>query len=63
VLKFKPKYVLVDGKVVNRLEIFKNEEWKIFEELRECRSIVKIEDVIDDLGISACPAIKSPVAL
>jgi len=24
VLKFKPKYVLVDGKVVNRLEIFKN---------------------------------------
>ncbi|HOP93734.1 MAG TPA: protein kinase [Acetivibrio thermocellus] len=58
VLKFKPKYVLVDGKVVNRLEIFKNEEWKIFEELRECRSIVKIEDVIDDLGDFSLPCDK-----
>ncbi|WP_265445428.1 protein kinase domain-containing protein [Acetivibrio straminisolvens] len=58
VLKFKPKNVLVDGKVVNRLEIFKNEEWKIFEELRECRSIVKIEDVIDDLGDFSLPCDK-----
>ena len=50
VLKFKPKAVKVDGEVINRLSIFKNEEWKIFEELRECRSIVKIDDVVEDLG-------------
>lgn len=50
VLKFKPKAVEVDGKVINRLETFKTEEWKIFEELRECRSIVRIDDVIDSLG-------------
>lgn len=50
VLKFKPKSILMNGEVVNRLEIFKTEEWKIFEELRECRSVVRVEDVIDDLG-------------
>jgi serine/threonine protein kinase len=37
VLKFKPKSILIDGNIVDRLEIFKTEEWKIFEELRECR--------------------------
>lgn len=50
VLKFKPKFVLTGGKVVDRMENFKSEEWKIFEELRECRSIVRIDDVVDDLG-------------
>ena len=50
VLKFKPKSILVDGERINRLQIFKTEEWKIFEELRECRSIVRIDDVIEDLG-------------
>ena len=47
VLKFKPRRVTIDGKVVDRMEAFKEEEWKIFEELRECRSIVRIDDVID----------------
>jgi len=50
VLKFKPKALLVDGEVIDRLRIFKEEEWKIFEELRECRSIVRIDDVIENLG-------------
>lgn len=55
VLKFKPKLQIIDGKEVNRLELFKNEEWKIFEELRECRSVVKIDDVVDDLGSFSLP--------
>lgn len=55
VLKFKPKAIKVDGKVINRLEAFKTEEWKIFEELRECRSIVRIDDVIDSLGSFSLP--------
>lgn len=50
VLKFKPKTQIIDGKEINRLETFKNEEWGIFEELRECRSVVRIDDVVDDLG-------------
>ncbi len=50
VLKFKPKTILIDEKIVDRLEVFKTEEWKNFEELRECRSIVRIDDVVDDLG-------------
>ncbi len=50
VLKFKPKSVYMDGEVVDRLQIFKQEEWKIFEELRECRSIVRVDDVVEDLG-------------
>ena len=58
VLKFKPKSILVDGQVVNRLEIFKTEEWKIFQELRECRSIVRVDDVVDDLGDFSLPCNK-----
>lgn len=50
VLKFKPKSIPVNGEFVDRLEIFKDEELKIFEELQECRSIVRIYDVIEDLG-------------
>lgn len=50
VLKFKPKSVEIGGQTVDRLEIFKTEEWKIFDELRECRSIVRIDDVVEDLG-------------
>ncbi|OPX42042.1 serine/threonine-protein kinase PknD [Ruminiclostridium hungatei] len=55
VLKFKPKSILTDGNIVDRLEIFKTEEWKIFEELRECRSIVRIDDVIDNLRDFSLP--------
>lgn len=55
VLKFKPKAQIIDGKEINRLEAFKNEEWKIFEELRECRSVVHIDDVVDDLGDFSLP--------
>ncbi len=55
VLKFKPKAVMVDGKIVDRLNAFKTEEWKIFEELRECRSIVRIDDVVDSLGTFSLP--------
>lgn len=55
VLKFKPKTQIIHGKEVNRLETFKNEEWKIFEELRECRSVVRIDDVVDDLGDFSLP--------
>ncbi|MCL2078614.1 MAG: protein kinase [Oscillospiraceae bacterium] len=63
VLKFKPKAVVMDGKIVDRLNIFKTEEWKIFEELRECRSIVRVDDVIEDLGefSSICNKIDSGV--
>lgn len=49
VLKFKPKIQVMDGKKVDRLELFKTQEWKIFEDLRECRSVVHIDDVVDDL--------------
>lgn len=55
VLKFKPKMQIIDGKQINRLETFKTEEWKIFEELRECRSVVRIDDVVDDLGDFSLP--------
>lgn len=55
VLKFKPKIQMIDGKEINRLEAFKMEEWKIFEELRECRSVVRIDDVVDDLGDFSLP--------
>lgn len=55
VLKFKPKTQIIDGKEVNRLELFKNEELKIFGELRECRSVVRIDDVVDDLGDFTLP--------
>ena len=50
VLKFKPKSISVDGVVIDRLQLFKTEENKIFEELRECRSVVRIDDVVEDLG-------------
>ena len=50
VLKFKPKKQIIDGRTVDRLTAFKNEELTIFQELRECRSVVRIDDVIDDLG-------------
>ena len=43
VLKFKPKSAV-------RLERFKNQELKIFEELQECRSVARIYDVIEDIG-------------
>ncbi|MDR2492356.1 MAG: protein kinase [Coriobacteriales bacterium] len=55
VLKFKPKTALIGGKAVDRTEIFKNEEWKIFEELRECRSIVRVDDIVEDLGTFTLP--------
>lgn len=58
VLKFKPKFICIDGKVIDRLEIFKTEEWKIFEELRECRSIVRIDDVVEDIGEFSIPCDK-----
>lgn len=61
VLKFKPKVQIIDGRAINRLELFKTEEWRIFEELRECRSVVRIDDVVDDLGDFSlhCPYIES----
>lgn len=61
VLKFKPKTVEIDGRKVDRLQKFKTEEWKIFEDLRECRSVVRIDDVIEDLDKFSleCPHIKS----
>lgn len=56
VLKFKPKRAqMADGTIVDRVKVFMEEEWSIFEELRECRSIVKIDDVIEDLGEFSLP--------
>lgn len=55
VLKFKPKRQLVDGVVIDNLAAFKKEEWPIFQELRECRSVVRIDDVIDDLKDFSLP--------
>lgn len=43
VLKFKPKSK-------ERLDRFKNQELKIFEELQECRSVARIYDVVEDIG-------------
>lgn len=43
VLKFKPKSR-------ERLDRFKNQELKIFEELQECRSVARIYDVVEDIG-------------
>ncbi len=45
VLKFKPKSK-------ERLDRFKNQELKIFEELQECRSVARIYDVVEDIGDS-----------
>lgn len=63
VLKFKPKRVRTEGGEIDRLHAFKTEEWKIFEELRECRSIVRIDDVIESLDdfILPCPYIESGI--
>ena len=58
VLKFKPKSVNIDGETIDRLQIFKTEEWAIFEELRECRSIVRIDDVVEDMGDFSVPCDK-----
>lgn len=55
VLKFKPKRQIVDGVLIDNLASFKNEEWPIFQELRECRSVVRIDDVIDDLKDFSLP--------
>lgn len=49
VLKFKPRFAIENGERIDRLKRFKEQEWKIFEKLRECRSIVKIDDVIENL--------------
>lgn len=63
VLKFKPKTQIIDGKIINKLESFKTEEWSIFKALRECRSVVRIDDIIEDLGDFSliCPHIESGV--
>ncbi|MBQ6160936.1 MAG: protein kinase [Oscillospiraceae bacterium] len=55
VLKFKPRFAFENGERIDRLKRFKEQEWKIFEKLRECRSIVKIDDVIEDLGDFVLP--------
>lgn len=55
VLKFKPKKKLVDGVVIDNLAAFKEVEWPIFQDLRECRSVVRIDDVIDDLKDFSMP--------
>ena len=63
VLKFKPKKQIVDGVQIDNLAAFKEEEWPIFQELRECRSVVRIDDVIDDLRdfSLSCPHISSGI--
>ena len=55
VLKFKPKFVTENGVTVDRLKKFRDEELSIFDELQECRSIVRIFDVIEDLGDFSMP--------
>lgn len=50
VLKFRPRKIRVDGQIIDRFHMFMAEEWKIFDSLRECRSVVKINDVIEDMG-------------
>lgn len=55
VLKFKYKSIEVGAeegknKVVNLYERFISHELKIFNELQDCRSVVRIFDVIEDLG-------------
>ena len=50
VLKFKPKKQKVDDKIIDCLAEFKAEEWKIFQALQDCRSVVRLDDVIEDLG-------------
>lgn len=55
VLKFKYKSVKVGAeegsfKVVDLYEKFRSHDLKIFDELQDCRSVVRIFDVIEDLG-------------
>ena len=55
VLKFKFKSIIVgsgeDGyKTFDVLDRFKNNDLKIFNELQDCRSVVRIYDIIEDLG-------------
>lgn len=55
VLKFKYKSVKVGAdegnyKVVDLFEKFRSRDLKIFDELQDCRSVVRIFDVIEDLG-------------
>jgi len=55
VLKFKPKFVKSGDEIVDRLKKFREEELTIFDDLQECRSIVRIFDVIEDLGDFSMP--------
>ena len=57
VLKFKPRYVRTDSGIIDRLKKFKEEELCIFDDLQECRSIVRIFDVIEDLGDFSMPCV------
>lgn len=55
VLKFKYKSIKVGAeegsyKVVDLYERFRSHDLKIFNELQDCRSVVRIFDVIEDLG-------------
>lgn len=58
VLKFKPRKVITAGKEVDRLKMFREEELSILDELQECRSVVRIFDVIEDLGDFRLPCNK-----
>ena len=55
VLKFKRKSIIIGygeekNATLNVLQRFKNNELKIFNELQDCRSVVRIYDVVEDLG-------------
>ena len=55
VLKFKRKSIIIGygeerDTTLNVLERFKNNELRIFNELQDCRSVVRIYDVVEDLG-------------
>lgn len=55
VLKFKYKSIKIGNddnslKTVNVLERFKKNDLKIFDDLQSCRSVVRIYDMIEDLG-------------
>ena len=55
VLKFKLKAIVVGAeegrsRVVNVYDRFRSHDLKIFDDLQDCRSVVRIFDVIEDLG-------------
>lgn len=55
VLKFKYKSIKVGAednnyRIVDLYDRFRNHDLKIFDELQDCRSVVRIFDVIEDLG-------------